>query len=246
MPSTPTSASAAGRWWIRINGVRIEKMADVVRAFETSTNAYDVIEFMQAAASSSASNHAEARARQRRHPQDLRRSAATGSYESISRLIPCCWFGRHCCTALAAGRTQLPLRPVWEKSVVQVEVSRKVYDYYQPWNRRNDRSMKIGLVVGERQILTTCAGPVRPHPGPRAKGGRGKWTNAKVEWVDYHANLALLTIEDDVLLDRAPARRTCPGSSRRGCNVCKSCAGAKANWRIARRNSPSLPSGKAN
>jgi hypothetical protein len=28
----------------RINGIRIEKMADVIRAFETSTNAQDVIE----------------------------------------------------------------------------------------------------------------------------------------------------------------------------------------------------------
>ena len=25
---------------------------------------------------------------------------------------------------------------------------------------------------------------------------RGKWTNAKAEWIDYHANLALLTTDD--------------------------------------------------
>jgi len=31
----------------RINGVRIEKMADAIRAFETSTNTYDVIEFIK-------------------------------------------------------------------------------------------------------------------------------------------------------------------------------------------------------
>ena len=30
-----------------INGIRIDKMADVVRAFETSTNAYDVIDFVR-------------------------------------------------------------------------------------------------------------------------------------------------------------------------------------------------------
>jgi len=30
-----------------INGIRIEKLADVVRAFETSTNAYDVIDFVR-------------------------------------------------------------------------------------------------------------------------------------------------------------------------------------------------------
>jgi PDZ domain len=30
-----------------INGLRIEKMADVVRAFESSTNAFDVINFVR-------------------------------------------------------------------------------------------------------------------------------------------------------------------------------------------------------
>ena len=30
-----------------INGLRIEKMADVVRAFETGTNAFDVIDFVR-------------------------------------------------------------------------------------------------------------------------------------------------------------------------------------------------------
>ena len=84
----------------------------------------------------------------------------------------------------------------WEKSVVRVEVSRKVYDYYQPWNQRTDRSMKTGLVVGERQILTTCQ-DMSDHTLVRIqKGGRGKWTNATVTWVDYYANLALLSVDD--------------------------------------------------
>ena len=86
--------------------------------------------------------------------------------------------------------------PVWEKSVVKVEVSRNIYDYYQPWNQRNDRAAKIGLVVGERQILTTAQDLSDRTLVRLQKGGRGKWTNAKVEWVDYHANLALLTTDD--------------------------------------------------
>ena len=85
----------------------------------------------------------------------------------------------------------------WEKSIVRIEVSRKVYDYYQPWNRRNDRSMKSGLVVGERQILTTCQ-DMSDHTLIRVqKDGRGKWVNATVVWVDYYANLAMLTIKED-------------------------------------------------
>ena len=86
--------------------------------------------------------------------------------------------------------------PAGEKSVVKVEVSRNLYDYYQPWNRRNDRLAKIGLVVGERQILTTAQDLSDRTLVRLQKGGRGKWTNAKVEWIDYHANLALLTTDD--------------------------------------------------
>jgi len=85
----------------------------------------------------------------------------------------------------------------WEKSIVRIEVSRKIYDYYQPWNRRNDRSMKSGLVIGERQILTTCQ-DMSDHTLIRIqKDGRGKWVNASVVWVDYYANLAMLTVKED-------------------------------------------------
>lgn len=84
----------------------------------------------------------------------------------------------------------------WEKSIVRIEVSRKVYDYYQPWNRRTERSLKTGLVVGDKQILTTCQ-DMSDYTLVRAqKDGRGIWNNARVVWVDYYANLALLTVED--------------------------------------------------
>jgi len=85
---------------------------------------------------------------------------------------------------------------LWEKSVVKVEVARNLYDYYQPWNRRNDRAAKIGLVVGARQVMTTAQDLSDRTLVRLQKGGRGKWTNAKVEWVDYHANLALLTTDE--------------------------------------------------
>jgi hypothetical protein len=103
--------------------------------------------------------------------------------------------------ALLAGCSSLPPdKPVssakWEKSIVRIEVSRKVYDYYQPWNRRNDRSMKTGLVVGERQILTTCQDMSDYTLVRVQKDGRGTWTPASVVWVDYYANLAMLTVED--------------------------------------------------
>ena len=98
-------------------------------------------------------------------------------------------------SAFAAGNPNAVM-PVWEKSVVKVEVSRNLYDYYQPWSRRNDRSMKIGLVVGKGQILTTAQDLSDRTLVRLQKGGRGKWTNAQADWIDYHANLALLTTDD--------------------------------------------------
>ena len=83
-----------------------------------------------------------------------------------------------------------------EKSVVKIEVARKAYDYYQPWNRRNDRAMKTGVVVGERQILATAQDLSDRTLVRIQKGGRGKWTTASVQWIDYHANLAVLTTDD--------------------------------------------------
>ncbi len=100
---------------------------------------------------------------------------------------PCGW---------AAGNGRLPLAD-WEKSIVRIEVSRKLYDYYQPWNQRTDRARKTGLVVGEHGILTTAQDLSDRTLVRVQKDGRGKWTNASVTWVDYYANLALLTVADD-------------------------------------------------
>jgi S1-C subfamily serine protease len=47
MPDEANANVNAGREMVnRINGVRIEKLEDVVRAFETNTNAFDTIEFL--------------------------------------------------------------------------------------------------------------------------------------------------------------------------------------------------------
>jgi hypothetical protein len=85
----------------------------------------------------------------------------------------------------------------WEHSIVQLEVSRKQYDYYQPWANRPRRTPKTGIVVGDRQILTT-ADEMFDHTLIRLqKGGRGKWSIGEITWVDYHANLALVTTAEE-------------------------------------------------
>jgi S1-C subfamily serine protease len=99
-------------------------------------------------------------------------------------------------SAVFAQTTPAPTALLWEKSVVRVEVTRRVYDYYQPWSTRTAQAAKIGLVVTDNQILTTSQDLSDRTLVRVQKGGRGPWVSASVAWVDYYANLALLTIAD--------------------------------------------------
>ena len=84
----------------------------------------------------------------------------------------------------------------WEHSVVTIEVARKQYDYFLPWSKRTTKIRKVGLVVGDRQILTT-AGEMFDRTLVRVqKGGRGQWRIGEATWIDYHADLALVTVSD--------------------------------------------------
>jgi hypothetical protein len=84
----------------------------------------------------------------------------------------------------------------WEHSVVSIEVTRKQYDFIEPWSKHNRRSLKTGIVVGDHQILTTASELHDRTLVRLQKGGRGQWWIGEVAWVDYHANLALLTNSD--------------------------------------------------
>jgi hypothetical protein len=101
-------------------------------------------------------------------------------------------------TALFAERAGAasPAKSPWEQSMVTIEVARKSYDYFQPWTLRTDSVRKNGVVTGPRQILTTAE-----HLNDRTlirvqKNGRGQWHEGAVDWIDYHANLALVTLSD--------------------------------------------------
>ncbi|HYE32765.1 MAG TPA: hypothetical protein VEH27_15160 [Methylomirabilota bacterium] len=104
---------------------------------------------------------------------------------------------------------------LFENSVVSIEVSRRVYDYIQPWSRRVDQINKFGAIIGKNEILTTA-----DHLGNASlvrvqKHGRGKWWKGEIKWVDYHANLALLGVSEEEfwektqslkLIDKTPTR----------------------------------------
>lgn len=87
-------------------------------------------------------------------------------------------------------------RNPFEASVVTLEVTAKDYDYLQPWNKPTRSVRKHGLVLGERELVTTAQSLADRTLVRAQKGGRGRWFSAQVKWIDYHANLAVVTVED--------------------------------------------------
>jgi len=85
----------------------------------------------------------------------------------------------------------------WESSIVSLEVSRRQYDYYQPWTRKTSRVQKTGILLNDRQILTTADELFDRTLVRLQKNGRGRWYAGEVIWIDYYANLALVTSSEE-------------------------------------------------
>lgn len=103
-------------------------------------------------------------------------------------------------TLVASAQAQPDRAPdasAWEQSIVGIELTRKQYDFSQPWNKRTARNAKTGVLVGERQILTTADDVFDRTLVRLQKSGRGRWTIGEVLWVDYQANLAMVTTQDE-------------------------------------------------
>lgn len=96
--------------------------------------------------------------------------------------------------ALAQSRSSANSR--WEQSLVTLDITRQQYDYFQPWTKRPKTVVKNGIVVGPNEILTTADELADRTLIRVQKGGRGKWATADLVWIDYHANLALVTSKD--------------------------------------------------
>ena len=97
----------------------------------------------------------------------------------------------------SAGADVNSLKSPWENSVVQLEVSRKQYDYFQPWTKRTKTTQETGLILNGHEILTTADEMFDRTLVRVQKGGRGKWWNGDVRWIDYHANLAIVAVADE-------------------------------------------------
>jgi hypothetical protein len=94
-----------------------------------------------------------------------------------------------------AAKEAKPTSP-WENSVVTLEINRRQYDYLQPWAKRMETIQKTGVVVGPREVLTTAEFMGDSTLIRLQRGGRGRWYNGQIGWVDYHANLAIVTADD--------------------------------------------------
>ena len=85
----------------------------------------------------------------------------------------------------------------WAASVITVESTHRQYDLFQPWSRRVRTTAKGGIVIGPKEVLTT-ADDLNDRTLLRfQRDGRGQWSKAELIWIDYQANLAVLTTNDE-------------------------------------------------
>jgi len=89
----------------------------------------------------------------------------------------------------------------WERSVVSVEVTRKTYDYIQPWVRDTSTTVKAGTYLGDNLFLTTANNLNDVALIRLQKNGRGRWHHGELKWIDYHANLALVSAKAEDFLE---------------------------------------------
>src|SRR5882724_4791405 len=124
---------------------------------------------------------------------------------TMNRLLVCTLFIQAVVHSVVAESPAQNATSAWEHSIVTIEVARKKYDYYQPWTPRTSQTHKTGLVLGEHQILTTADEMFDRTLVRLQKNGRGRWWLGEVAWIDYHANLALVTaVESDFWRDLKP------------------------------------------
>lgn len=83
-----------------------------------------------------------------------------------------------------------------ESSLVEIEVTKKSYDYRMPWISRNEQVRKNGIMIGEGQILTTADGLSDQYLCRIRKGGESRQYTADLVWVDFYANVAILNVSE--------------------------------------------------
>ncbi|MGB0289890.1 MAG: PDZ domain-containing protein [Opitutales bacterium] len=89
-----------------------------------------------------------------------------------------------------------------EDSLVEIELTKKIHSYQQPWLSHNQTGNKNGLVIGPNQILTTADGLSSNATFRIRKGGESRRYEAQLRSIDFQANIALLDVEDPEFWDQ--------------------------------------------
>ena len=156
----------------QMNGVRIEKLEDAVRAFESNTNAFDVIEFLPHHVFECLDHNEVARANPRIQktyfvPTDRRLVKPLNRIGSAPSCFSCCWVCSCPAQPLFARRnSRRSTYASWEHSLV-THRSRppRVQTITSPGSSARKRLQKQRLVAPQRdQILDHSPTAVRNTP----------------------------------------------------------------------------------
>jgi|TARA_B100000929_G_scaffold127172_1_gene100818 hypothetical protein len=85
-----------------------------------------------------------------------------------------------------------------QKSIVRFDVTRNDHNFRVPWDKRAQSVSKLGAVIDGNEVLTTAQGLANHTLVRLQKGGRGRWFNGEVKWVDFQANLAVVGVSDEI------------------------------------------------
>jgi len=84
----------------------------------------------------------------------------------------------------------------YQHSLVELELARKSHNYQLPWVTGRSEARKNGVVIDGNRLLTTAddvSGSVLVRV---QKDGESRKYPAEFAWIDYYANLAVLTVDD--------------------------------------------------
>ena len=110
-------------------------------------------------------------------------------------------------TNQVSGQQTDKIETDWQSSIVLLDITRNNHNFRIPWDKRAQSVSKFGVVIKDKELITTATGLANHTLIRIQKGGRGKWTNGKVLWIDYQANLAVLGVEsDDFWKDLKPVK----------------------------------------
>lgn len=96
-------------------------------------------------------------------------------------------------------------QPAKELSLVRVNVTGQVYDYFRPWQKKAPFSKRaLGAVLSKGRVLVTADLIANENYVELEKAETGEKMEATVQVVDYEANLALLTPAEGKFLAGIP------------------------------------------